>query len=95
VFSPPTDPIPDPAPSDSGTGLTGQVYEQLRTIARARLQSQGSGHTLQATALVHEAFLKLRDHPSILGGDRARFFQSAGQAMRYILIDTARAKRRG
>ena len=83
-----TDPVP------STTDLTQQVYEQLRTIARARLQSQAAGHTLQATALVHEAFLKLRDHPSILGGDRGRFFHAAAQAMRQILIDHARTKGR-
>jgi RNA polymerase sigma factor (TIGR02999 family) len=74
--------------------LTAQVYEQLRAIARSRLQGQAAGHTLQATALVHEALLKLHDHPSIVGGDRARFFHAAAQAMRQILIDHARAKGR-
>jgi RNA polymerase sigma factor (TIGR02999 family) len=58
------------------------------------LQSQAAGHTLQATALVHEAFLKLRGHPSILAGERAGFFYAAAQAMRQILIDHARAKGR-
>lgn len=74
--------------------LTAQVYDQLRAIARARLRSQSKGHTLQATALVHEVYLKLADHPSILAGDRARFFHAAAQAMRQILIDHARAKGR-
>lgn len=70
------------------------MYEQLRAIAGARLQSQPAGHTLQATALVNEAYLKLRDHPSILAGDRARFFHAAAQAMRQVLIDHARGKAR-
>jgi RNA polymerase sigma factor (TIGR02999 family) len=74
--------------------LTSQVYEQLRGIAAARLQGQPAGHTLQATALVHEAYLKLQDHPSILGGERARFFHAAAQAMRQVLIDHARGKGR-
>ena len=74
--------------------LTAQVYEQLRAIARSRLHGQPAGHTLQATALVHEALLKLRDHPSLCGGDRALFFHAAAQAMRQILVDHARAKGR-
>jgi RNA polymerase sigma factor (TIGR02999 family) len=74
--------------------LTAQVYEQLRTIARACLRSQAADHTLQATALVHEAFMKLRVHPSILAGERARFFYAAARAMRQILIDHARPKGR-
>ena len=74
--------------------LTAQVYEQLRAIARSRLEGQAPGHTLQATALVHEALLKLRDHPSIVAGDRALFFHSAARAMRQILVDHARAKGR-
>ena len=74
--------------------LTAQVYEQLRAIARSRLQGQAAGHTLQATALVHEALLKLHDHPSLAAGDRAVFFHAAAQAMRQILIDHARAKGR-
>ena len=78
----------------AGDDLAGQVYDQLRAIARARLAQQAAGHTLQATALVHEAFLKLQGHPSIMAGDRGRFFQAAAQAMRQILIDHARGRGR-
>jgi RNA polymerase sigma factor (TIGR02999 family) len=74
--------------------LTAQVYAQLRRIAEVRFSAQQVGHTLQATALVHEAFLKLQRHPSVFAGDRGRFFRVAAEAMRQILIDHARAKGR-
>ena len=54
--------------------LTAQVYKQLRHIAEIRLASQSPGHTLQATALVHEAYLKLQHHPSVFGLERATSF---------------------
>jgi RNA polymerase sigma factor (TIGR02999 family) len=81
-------------PASGGDDLSSQVYDQLRAIARARLAGQRAGHTLQATALVHEVFLKLQSHPSIVAGDRARFFQAAAIAMRQILIDHARGRGR-
>ena len=84
----------DPSAAGGSGDLNGQVYEQLRAIARAKLAQQSPGHTLQATALVHEAFLKLRDHPSIVSAEPARFYQAAAQAMRQILIDHARARGR-
>ena len=74
--------------------LTNQVYEQLRSIARAKLAGQPPGHTLHATALVHEAFLKLREHSSILVAEPSVFFRVAADAMRQILVDHARAKGR-
>jgi RNA polymerase sigma factor (TIGR02999 family) len=77
-------------PSDLST----QVYAQLRHIAEMRLASQPAGHTLQATALVHEAYLKLQNHPSVFGLERAHFFRVAAEAMRQILIDHARSKGR-
>src|SRR5438309_7294139 len=66
--------------------LSAAVYGQLRRIAQARLASQAPGHTLQATALVHEAFLKMRQHPSVFETDRAHFFRVAAEAMRQILV---------
>ena len=94
-LSPVGDPAPQSIPNSSGSAdLSRQVYEQLRAIARAKLAQQSPGHTLQATALVHEAFLKLRDHPSIVSAEPARFYQAAAQAMRQILIDHARARGR-
>jgi RNA polymerase sigma factor (TIGR02999 family) len=74
--------------------LLSQVYDQLRVIARSRLARERVGHSLQATELVHEAFLKLQKHPSLLHADRARFFNAAAEAMRRILIDHARGKGR-
>ncbi len=74
--------------------LLAQVYDQLRAIARARLSHESPGHSLQATELVHEAFLKLQNHPALGGSDRARFFHAAAEAMRRILIDHARTKGR-
>ena len=89
------DPLPQDIPSSGGsTDLNRQVYDHLRAIARAKLAQQSPGHTLQATALVHEAFLKIRDHSSIVSAEPARFYQAAAQAMRQILIDHARARGR-
>ena len=82
-----------PAAGDDGQ-LLAQVYDQLRAIARARLARERVGHSLQATELVHEAFLKLQKHPSLIQADRARFFHAAAEAMRQILIDHARSKGR-
>jgi RNA polymerase sigma factor (TIGR02999 family) len=77
-----------------GGELLAQVYDQLRAIARARLAGEHLGHSLQATDLVHEAYLKLQNHISLLQVDRARFFNAAAEAMRRILIDHARTKGR-
>jgi RNA polymerase sigma factor (TIGR02999 family) len=74
--------------------LSAQVYAQLRRIADMRLAGQRPGHTLQATALVHEAYLKLQNHPSIFGAERGHFFRVAAEAMRQILVDHARSKGR-
>ena len=74
--------------------LLAQVYDQLRAIARARLAGEHSGHSLQATELVHEAYLKLQNQMSLLHVDRRRFFNAAAEAMRRVLIDHARSKGR-
>ena len=79
-------------PSRDAPDLSQQVYDQLRAIARARLAREGPGHTLQATALVNEAYLKLQSHPSVIVGDRGLFFRAAANAMRQILIDHARSR---
>lgn len=87
-------PIPAPPEGRAQEELSAQVYEQLRRIAEVRLGSQAPGHTLQATALVHEAYLKMRDHPSVFGTDRGHFFRVAAEAMRQVLVDHARSKQR-
>ena len=67
------------------------VYQKLREVAAAKMRSESAGHTLQATALVHEAWLRV-------GGEthgwqsRWQFFSAAAEAMRRILIDRARSK---
>jgi RNA polymerase sigma-70 factor, ECF subfamily len=74
------------------------VYAELRRQADRYLSRQRTGHTLQATALVHEAFLRLVDQTSVSFRDRAHFFAVASRAMRQILVDHARrrlAEKRG
>lgn len=69
------------------------VYEQLRQIAAQRMRHERSDHTLQATALVHEAYVRLVDSDQPQGWDsRGHFFSAAAEAMRRILIDYARSK---
>ena len=70
------------------------VYGELRRLAGAQLRRERSGHTLSATALVHEAWLKLADQQQPWQG-RAHFFGAAAHAMRRILIDHARARHAG
>ena len=67
------------------------VYEQLHAIAARRMASERKDHTLQATALVHEAYLRLSGQPGISSGNRSQFFAAAAEAMRRILIEHARA----
>jgi RNA polymerase sigma factor (TIGR02999 family) len=74
--------------------FTGRVYDQLRAIAQARLAGERVGHSFQATELVHEAFLKLRQNDALRRADQAAFFRAAAEAMRRILIDHARGKGR-
>ena len=69
------------------------VYDELRRLARARLAQQPPGTTLQPTALVHEAYLKLVGDADPGWDSRAHFFGAAAQAMRDILVDQARRKR--
>jgi len=68
------------------------VYEELRRMAARRMASEPAGHTLQATALVHEAWLQLVDTPAQSWQNRAHFFGAAAEAMRRILIASARRK---
>lgn len=70
------------------------VYDQLRSIAQQRMNEERSGHTLQATALVHEAYLRLIGDQPIAWAGRAHFFAAAAEAMRRILIEHARGRAR-
>src|SRR5881227_2089288 len=71
------------------------VYDQLRKLAAQKMVREAPGQTFQATALVHEAYLRLVDVDKVQRWDsRGHFFAAAAEAMRRILIDTARGKRR-
>ncbi len=69
------------------------VYDELRKLAAHKMAGQAAGHTLQATALVHEAWLRLAGNEPGRFAGRAHFFAAAGEAMRHILVDSARRKR--
>jgi RNA polymerase sigma factor (TIGR02999 family) len=75
--------------------LLSLVYDELRSLAAARLAQERPGHTLQGTALVHEAYLRLvGGQQSQTWDGRGHFFAAAAEAMRRILVDSARRKRR-
>ena len=69
------------------------VYQELRRRAAAYLRRERAGHTLQPTALVHEAYLRLVDQNGTAWQNRAQFFGVASQIMRRILVDRARARK--
>jgi RNA polymerase sigma factor (TIGR02999 family) len=69
------------------------VYQELRKLAQHYLCQERPDHTLQATALVHEAYLKLVDVKGVTWQNRAHFFAVAAQTMRHILVDAARQRR--
>lgn len=78
---------------DAFNRLIPLVYERLRSMAHARLAGRGPGASLDTTALVHEAYLKLVDQDRVEWRDRSHFFAVAATAMRQIIVD--RARRRG
>src|SRR5438552_11972795 len=67
------------------------VYDELRKLAAARMAAENPGHTLDATALVHEAYLRLTGAESF--ESRSHFMRAAAEAMRRILVDHARARK--
>src|SRR5688500_12317756 len=68
------------------------VYDELRSIARRQLAAERPDHTLQATALVHEAYLRLVDDSRVTARGRAYFLGAAAQVMRRVLVDHARRR---
>ena len=70
------------------------LYEELRRLAAQKMAGEASGHTLQPTALVHEAWLRLAQSGDQRWNNRGHFFASAAEAMRRILIERARARQR-
>ncbi len=71
------------------------VYDELRALAGARLRRERPDHSLQPTALVHEAYIRLVGWDQRTWSDRAQFYRAAAEAMRRILIDHARGRARG
>lgn len=80
--------------ADAVARLLPLVYDQLRRDAQAQMAVERAGHTLSATALVHEAFLKLAGPREIPWQNRAHFYAAAAEAMRRVLLDHARSKGR-
>jgi RNA polymerase sigma factor (TIGR02999 family) len=70
------------------------VYDELQALAKRYLARERPGHTLQSTALVHEAYMKLVDQKSVQWQNRAHFFGVAAQLMRRLLVDHARRRHR-
>jgi len=73
--------------------LTPLIYEELRKLARGHMRAERGSHTLQATAVVHEAFLRLVQ-ANVALQDRAHFFALASRLMRHVLVDHAKSKSR-
>ncbi len=84
--------IQDGAPT-AADQLLPLVYEELRRLAASRMAKEAAGHTLQPTALVHEAWMRLVGDANPRFENRAHFFAAAAEAMRRILVDRARRKR--
>jgi len=74
--------------------LTPLVYEELRTIARHQMRREAPGHTLQTTALVHEAYVRLIDAAEVPWENRSHFYAIASRVMRRVLVDIARSNLR-
>lgn len=70
------------------------VYDQMRSLARSMLHQENPGHTLQPTALVNEAFLKLADQSRVNWKGKTHFFAIGAKVMRRILVDHARGRKR-
>jgi RNA polymerase sigma factor (TIGR02999 family) len=78
---------------DALSRLTPLVYDELHRLAAAYMRREHAGHTLQTTALVNEAYIKLVDSSRVRWQNRAHFFAMAAQLMRRILVDFARKRR--
>jgi len=76
----------------SANELLPLVYNELRMLAGARMRQESAGHTLQPTALVHEAWLRMVGEPDRTWKNRAQFMAAASECMRRILIESARRK---
>lgn len=82
---------PAPSRQDVPREINASLYRELRRIASAKMHGERGNHTLQPTALVHEAYVRLADQPQSAWVDRAKILGLAAHAMRHILVDHARA----
>jgi|SRR5579875_132254 len=80
---------------DAEARLIPQVYDELRRLAAGYMRRERADHTLQPTALVHEAYAHLVDRPNQHWENRAHFLATAAQVMRHLLVDHARARHAG
>ena len=85
----------EPGQVEGGELLFGRAYDELRRLAGGYLRGERTGHSLQATELVNEAYLRLGGRADIEWAGRTHFFAVAARAMRRILVDHARARGRG
>ena len=81
-------------PTPDNKALFALVYQELRRLARGQRRRMGGAATLDTTALVHEAYLKLHDSPQVGSIDRLHFLSLAARAMRHVLVDHARNRSR-
>ncbi len=91
---PPRNPEPTDPPAAAPAVLPAELYERLRTAARRLMRGEGADHTLQTTALVHEAWLRLTHSDPELRQEPQRVLAAASEAMRRALIDHARTRGR-
>jgi RNA polymerase sigma factor (TIGR02999 family) len=82
---------PSPASADE---LVSRLYDELRALAHVHLRRERTGHTLDTTALVNEAYLRLAPQAGLAGLDRTQFFAAASNTMRRVLVDHARKRKR-
>jgi RNA polymerase sigma-70 factor, ECF subfamily len=75
--------------------ITPQVYQELKNVARKHLRGERANHTLQATAVVNEAYERMCDNSKLMNHGRAHFFRLASRVMRNLLVDHARARNAG
>ena len=84
----------DPNHGKPDPDLFARVYDQLRAMAQKHMNAERTGHTLSATALVHEAYLKIAGPRELPWQNRAHYYAAAAEAMRRVLLDHAKSRRR-
>ncbi len=77
----------------AGVALAAVVYDELRALARAQRRRHGASDTLNTTALLHEAYLRLASSDDAAWDDRGHFFRTAARVMRHVMVDEARRRR--